>query len=105
MEEKQFKELTDKLNLMTRLLALNLVKDLKTQSEKIVVLSSFGFGPSNIADMLGTSSNTVNVVLSSIRSKKKKQSTEATTNLENKKQETQGIDGQQTSVVEKESNA
>lgn len=94
MEKEQFKELTYKLNLITRLLALNLVKDMKTQSEKIIVLASFGFGPSNIAEMLGTS-NTVSVALSNIRSKKKKQPLEDTTNKESDKQEIKATDEQQ----------
>lgn len=88
MEKEQFKELSDKLNLITRLLALNLVKDLKNQNEKILALSSFGFTPTIIAEMLGTSSNTVNVALSKFRREVKKQTSEATANKESDKQET-----------------
>ncbi len=105
MEKEQFKELTDKLNIITRLLALNLVKDMKTQNEKITTLSSFSFGPSDIAEMLGTSSNTVSVALSKIRSKKKKQPPEIVINKENGKQETQTTEGQQTNIEEEKSNA
>lgn len=71
MDEKQFKELSGKLDLITRLLALNLVKDMKTQIEKISTLSNFGFSPIDIANSLGTSPNTVSVTLSRIRREKK----------------------------------
>jgi len=79
MDEKQFKEITRKMNLIARLLALNIVKDLKVQKDKIITLSSFGFGPSEIAKLLGTTPNAVNVTLSEMRKKvkKEKQTTEA----------------------------
>jgi DNA-directed RNA polymerase specialized sigma24 family protein len=78
MDEKQFKEITSKMDLVVRLLALNIVKDLKVQKDKIIALSSFGFGPSEIAKLLGTTSNTVNVALSEMRkmAKKNKQTAE-----------------------------
>jgi len=73
MDEKQFKEITSKMDLVVRLLALNIVKDLKVQKDKIIALSSFGFGPSEIAKLLGTTSNTVNVALSEMRKMAKKE--------------------------------
>ena len=69
MDEKQFKEITDKMDLIVRLLALNIVKDLKVQRDKIITLSSFGFGPSEIAKLLGTTPNTVSVALSEMKKK------------------------------------
>lgn len=73
MDEKQFKEITSKMDLVVRLLALNIVKNLKVQKDKIIALSSFGFGPSEIAKLLGTTSNTVNVALSEMRKMAKKE--------------------------------
>lgn len=67
MDEKQFKEIASKLDLITRLLALNITKDSKSQKGKILMLSSFGLGPTNIAELLGTTVNTVNVALSRAR--------------------------------------
>jgi DNA-directed RNA polymerase specialized sigma24 family protein len=64
MDEKQFKEIISKLDLITRLLALNMVKDLQSQKDKILTLDSFGLKPKEIADYLGTTINTVNVTLS-----------------------------------------
>jgi DNA-binding CsgD family transcriptional regulator len=72
MDEKQFEEISAKLDTAVRLLALNLVKDLKIQKEKIIALSSFGFGPSEIAKLLGTTSNTVSVALSETKKKTKR---------------------------------
>lgn len=79
MDEKQFKEMMDKMDSVIRLLALNCVRDLKVQKDKITALSLLGFGPSNIAEMLRTTSNTVNVTLSEARkgAKKEKQPAEA----------------------------
>jgi DNA-directed RNA polymerase specialized sigma24 family protein len=80
IDEKQFKEITSKMDLIVRLLALNIVKDLKVQKDKIITLSSFGFGPSEIARLLGTTPHTVSVTLSDVKKKAKKEEklTEAT---------------------------
>lgn len=79
MDERQFKEVINKMDLIVRLLALNIVKDLKVQKDKIMTLSSFGFGPSEIARLLGTTPNTVNVALSEVRKRagKEEQAAEA----------------------------
>jgi DNA-directed RNA polymerase specialized sigma24 family protein len=73
MDEKQFKEITSKMDLVVRLLALSTMKDLKVQKDRIIALSSFGFGPSEIAKLLGTTSNTVSVALSEMRKMAKKE--------------------------------
>jgi DNA-directed RNA polymerase specialized sigma24 family protein len=72
MDEKQFRGITNKLDLITRLLALNIVKDLKSQKEKVLALSSLGIGPTDIAESLGTTVNTVKVALSQARKVKRK---------------------------------
>ena len=71
MKEEQFKLLWQKLHNITKLLALNYVKDIELQKDKILILSTFGFTPMEIASVLGTSSNTVSVALS--RAKKSEQ--------------------------------
>jgi DNA-directed RNA polymerase specialized sigma24 family protein len=70
-QEQILGEISKKMDRVIRLLALNLIKDMKTQKEKILTLSSFGFGPSEIAELLGTTSGTVSVALSQARKKKK----------------------------------
>lgn len=74
MDDKQFKELKDKMDVITKLLALNIVKDVKVQKDQIITLSSFGLQPSQIADLLGTTANTVRVTLSTARKRKKRDS-------------------------------
>lgn len=64
-------EVADKLDTLIRLTAMGLFGE-KTQREKIEMLSSAGLQPKDIADLLGTTPNTVNVALSGIRKKKRK---------------------------------
>jgi hypothetical protein len=85
IDEERFKEISSKMDLIVRLLALNIVKDLKVQKDKIITLSSFGFGPSEIAGLLGTTPNTVSVALSEMKKKtKKEQRATPTTQAESK---------------------
>lgn len=53
-------------DLQTRLIAIGLVNG-KPQKEQIRLLSIAGMGPKEIADLIGTTPNTVNVALSSLR--------------------------------------
>ena len=59
----------NQLEKLTRLLALLVVKG-ESQVEKIKVLAGAGFASGEIAELLGTTSNTVSVTLSKLRSKK-----------------------------------
>lgn len=56
----------DKLDTIMRLTAIALVHG-KKQREQIKLLSLAGIGPKEIAGLLGTSPNTVNVTLSALR--------------------------------------
>jgi len=71
--EEQFKELNEKLDKIIRLLALGLVKDFNFQKEKIMMLSSLGYKPSDIAEFIGTTSNTVSVTIFNERKKEREQ--------------------------------
>ena len=57
---------------IVRLLAIQLRRDSKSQTEAIVELGRAGFAPTRIADLLGTTSNTVNVALAKERKRKVK---------------------------------
>jgi CHAD domain-containing protein len=72
----QLKEIAVKLDKVVNLLALNLVKDMKSQKVQIGFLSDAGFQPKEIADVLSTSSNNVSVTLHSIRKERKKKNLE-----------------------------
>jgi len=73
MSEKSLEVIEAKLDLLIRLTALGLVAE-KKQVEQIELLSSAGFQPKDVADILGTSSNTVRVRLSNMRSQRRKKS-------------------------------
>jgi len=67
---EQWETLNEKLGVITRLLALNIVDDLKRQ-QQIAILDKAGLPPKQIAGLLGTTANTVSVTLSKLRSTKK----------------------------------
>lgn len=66
MDEQQFKQLSEKMDIIIKLLALNVVegKELKNQ---VSILSSFGFQPKQIADMLGKTPEYMRVILHRLR--------------------------------------
>jgi len=68
MEAEQFTELSEKLDRMMKLLAVQAMGD-KTITESIRRLSSLGFQPKEIAELTGTTPNTVRVFLSVMRKK------------------------------------
>ena len=70
MTKDQFEAILKKLDMLVRLSAVSFLAN-KTQQEKIMLLSSAGFQPKEIADICGTTSNTVRVALSMIRKKHK----------------------------------
>ncbi len=63
-------EISDKLDKVLKLLAIDAVKGFEKESQKIELLDSIGFKPSEIAKMLNKSPENVSVVLGSIRKKK-----------------------------------
>lgn len=69
MNAEQTELILRKMDIIIRLLALDNIKELKTQSEKILALSSCGFTPSEIAIFLNTTPNTVSVTLSKAKKK------------------------------------
>jgi hypothetical protein len=69
MEEKQCKEIVERLDKLIRIVALTGLKDL-TSTQKIALLNQVGFGPKEIAEILGTNQNVVNVRLSEMRKAK-----------------------------------
>jgi len=62
-------EITRRLDRIIQLLVFWMTEE-KPQIERIRLLSSVGFGPAEIARILGTTANTVNVALHSIRKTK-----------------------------------
>lgn len=60
-------EIVEKLDTLIRLQAHLAVSELGSQKEKIEFLGRAGLGPKAIAEILGTTPNTVNVALSAAR--------------------------------------
>ncbi len=66
--ESQYEELSNKLDMLTRLSALSLVSG-KEQSDQFILLSKAGFQPKVIAELVGATANAVSIVLSRHRKK------------------------------------
>lgn len=69
MEEERFNEIAKRLDKLIRIVALSSTKGY-TSTERISLLSQAGFGPKEIAEMIGTSQNVVNVRLSEMRKRR-----------------------------------
>ena len=65
----------NELRVIKKLLAQNLLAG-QSQTKQITKLDSLGFQPKEIAEILGTTSNTVRVTLSKTRSEKKRRKQE-----------------------------
>ena len=65
--DPQLAEISKKLDILIRLSALNLVREMKTQREQVGVLSDAGFQPKEIGEILLVPRTTVNAVLYQIR--------------------------------------
>jgi len=70
-EISPFSRMTRLLEILVRL-NLQTMRGDRTQKDMILMLDSVGCGPSEIAGLLGTTSNTVNVSLSTAKGKNRK---------------------------------
>ena len=61
-------EILQELRRISKLLVLTVTKE-QTQKDRIALLSSIGFQPKEIADLLGTTPGTVSVTLSIMKKK------------------------------------
>jgi DNA-binding CsgD family transcriptional regulator len=78
IEKSQFEGLVNKLDKIATLLALNIAKDCKTQKEKVLLLSSLNYSPTDIAKMLNTTIGTVTKDLSRSRKEKGEKNSKTT---------------------------
>ena len=62
-------QILEELRRMNRLLAVTSLRDL-SKRERIELLANVGFPPREIADLIGTTPNTVSVELSKLRRRK-----------------------------------
>ena len=68
MSQSDQKEILEKLDIIIKLLALDILKG-KEAKDQILILHGLGISPTNISLILGKSRNTVNVTLSQARRK------------------------------------
>ena len=68
MEEKQFKELNERMERITKLLSAVAIQG-KTFREQVKLLSDVGLGPTDIAQIVGKDVNTINVTKSLMKKK------------------------------------
>lgn len=66
MTSQQLDDVLSELRKIVRLMTLSMTKDL-TQREQIALLSGAGLQPKEIAELIGTTPNTVSVTLVQIR--------------------------------------
>ncbi len=62
----EHEQILQRLDKLIRLLSMHVMRDL-SQREQIGLLAKAGFQPKDIADLLGTTPNTVSVTLSDLR--------------------------------------
>jgi DNA-directed RNA polymerase specialized sigma24 family protein len=70
LTDKLLAEISGKMDKMLRLLAISTMKETEKEQDKIELLDSLGFRPTEIAKFLNKSQDNVNVQLSGIRKKK-----------------------------------
>jgi len=68
---QDLRALEEKMDTLIKLVACGLIAD-KSQREQIEMLSRIGLSPKEIAGLIGTTSNTVSVILTGLRKTKKK---------------------------------
>ena len=71
LDREQFFELASKLDKITILLAMTVVKGLRSE-EQIGILSAAGFHPSEIAPLIGKTPNAVRIALHQLRKRAQK---------------------------------
>lgn len=83
MSERLLQEISEKMDKLLRLQALEVVKGIEGEQGKIELLDSLGFRPIDIANLLNKTPENINVVLSNIRKKKSEKKTKASKPVEN----------------------
>ena len=73
MPKSEQEQILSRLNVIARLLAIGLVRDLHSREEQVDLLDAAGFNSREIGDLLGIKAGTVTVTLFNIRQKRAKQ--------------------------------
>ena len=84
MDQKQLDIICDKMDKMTKLLAVLVMRGIEKEQAKIELLDTSGFRPIEIAKLLNKSPENVSVVLGNIRKKKTPATPKSTPQIEPK---------------------
>jgi len=68
--DKLLQEISDKMDKLLRLQALEFLKGIEEEQRKVELLDSLGFAPNDIAKLLNKTPENIYVVLSNLRKKK-----------------------------------
>lgn len=90
MSEKELADIAKKLDIMTKLLAFNIVKD-KSVNEQVDILTKAGLRASDIAALLDKTENQVYVTQTTLRKKKKDQVKGTTTEQQTSSEANQNV--------------
>lgn len=71
MNEKQIKEITDRLDMIIKIMSAQLIENGNSPIEQIRKLSSVGMAPSAIAKILGKPTNTVTAYMVRLKKREK----------------------------------
>lgn len=74
ISDKQFKELSEKLEVLIKITAISALKE-RTLTDQVEILSAIGLQPKEIAAILGTDPATVSVLKSRVKKRKTKTET------------------------------
>lgn len=75
--EKSIEEISEKLDKILKLLALDVVKELQKDQDKVELLDSLGFRPVEIGRFLNKGTENITAVLSNLKKKKEKKKTKS----------------------------
>jgi len=67
MSDEQLKEITERLNIIIKIMSVSLTEEIAAPQEQIKKLSTVGLSPSQIGRLLGKSTNTVTSYISRIK--------------------------------------
>jgi len=73
MNENQFNQILEKLDILTKAIAIFTIKDLEDRKDKIWILHAMGISNSEIAEIFNTTTSAIAMTLSRKRTSKSKE--------------------------------
>jgi len=70
MPKSEQEQILSRLNMISKLLAFQLVREMPTREQQVDLLDAVGYSPREIGDMLGIKAGTVTTTLFNVRQKR-----------------------------------